>query len=112
MSQAKVDKYKEEKKNRKKTLKKQKRKQVAEVILCAAVIGALVGVPLGRYIYKLNYEKRQAAKTVTAQSYDLWAQQYWGANYSEMFNASNVDDLLASYTDASESDATMTDSQE
>lgn len=36
MSQAKVDRYKEEKKNRKKIQKKQKAKQVVEILVCAA----------------------------------------------------------------------------
>ena len=34
MSQAKVDRYKEEKKNRKKIQKKQKAKQVVEILVC------------------------------------------------------------------------------
>lgn len=40
MSQAKVDRYKEEKKNRKKIQKKQKAKQVVEILVCAAILGA------------------------------------------------------------------------
>ena len=60
MSQAKVDRYKEEKKNRKKIQKKQKAKQVVEILVCAAILGALVGFPLGRHAYQKNYETRQA----------------------------------------------------
>lgn len=45
MSQAKVDRYKEEKANRKEIMKKQKRKRVAvwtvAVVICAAVIGLI-----------------------------------------------------------------------
>ena len=64
MSQAKVDRYKEEKKNRKKIQKKQKAKQVVEILVCAAILGALVGFPLGRHAYQKNYETRQANKTI------------------------------------------------
>ena len=49
MSQAKVDRYKEEKKNRKKIQKKQKAKQVVEILVCAAILGALVVFPLCRH---------------------------------------------------------------
>ena len=82
MSQAKVDRYKEEKKNRKKIQKKQKAKQVVEILVCAAILGALVGFPLGRHAYQKNYETRQANKTINASVYDYWAQQYWAANYT------------------------------
>ena len=59
MSQAKVDRYKEEKKNRKKIQKKKKAKQVVEILVCAAILGALVGFPLGRHMYQKTYEKEK-----------------------------------------------------
>ena len=65
MSQAKVDRYKEEKKNRKKIQKKQKAKQVVEILVCAAILGALVGFPLGRHAYQKNYETRQSMHRFT-----------------------------------------------
>ena len=47
MSQAKVDKYKEEKKNRAKTLKKKKIAKVAGILIAALGVGAIIGIPLG-----------------------------------------------------------------
>ena len=82
MSQAKVDRYKEEKKNRKKIQKKQRVKQVVEILVCAAILGALVGFPIGRHAYQKSYDTRQANKTIQASIYDYRGQQYWAANYA------------------------------
>ena len=100
MSQAKVDRYKEEKKNRKKIQKKQKAKQVVEILVCAAILG-----PLGRHAYQKNYETRQANKTINASVYDYWAQQYWAANYTGYVFPT------ASNSDATPEDASATDAE-
>ena len=100
MSQAKVDRYKEEKKNRKKIQKKQKAKQVVEILVCAAILGAL-----GRHAYQKNYETRQANKTINASVYDYWAQQYWAANYTGYVFPT------ASNSDATPEDASATDAE-
>ena len=105
MSQAKVDRYKEEKKNRKKIQKKKKTKQVVEVLVCAAILGALVGFPLGRHAYQKNYDKRQANKTISASVYDYWGQQYWAANYAGTVFPT------ASNSDATPVDASGTDTE-
>lgn len=105
MSQAKVDRYKKEKKNRAKTLKRQKRKQIFEILACAGILGILVGYPLGKQIYKINYEKRLANNTIYASNYDYWFQTYWTGNYGDLWSTVDYDDLLASHTDATESDA-------
>ena len=105
MSQAKVDRYKEEKKNRKTIQKKRKAKQVVEILVCAAILGALVGFPLGRHAYQKNYETRQANKTINASVYDYWAQQYWAANYTGYVFPT------ASNSDATPEDASATDAE-
>ena len=58
MSQEKVDKYKEEKKNRKKTMKINKVKKLGAVLLASLGVGAIIGIPLGTGLYK--YQKKQA----------------------------------------------------
>ena len=100
MSQAKVDRYKEEKKNRKKIQKKQRVKQVVEILVCAAILGALVGFPIGRHAYQKSYDTRQANKTIQASIYDYWGQQYWAANYAGSI-----------FQTASDSDATPVDAE-
>lgn len=104
MSQAKVDRYKEEKKNRKKIQKKQRVKQVVEILVCAAILGALVGFPIGRHAYQKSYDTRQANKTIQASIYDYWGQQYWAANYAgsifQTASDSNATPVDASATDA------------
>ena len=105
MSQAKVDRYKEEKKNRKTIQKKKKAKQVVEILVCAAILGALVGFPLGRHMYQKNYDARLANKTMNVSAYDYWAQRYWAANYAGSVFPTSSD------TDATASDASATDAE-
>ncbi len=62
MSQAKVDRYKEEKKNRKKTMKKAKRKKTAVKILCVAVCIAFVAW-IGYSGYKVYQKNKPVVKT-------------------------------------------------
>ena len=91
MSQAKVDKYKEEKKNREKTMKKNKVKKVIIVFLIALILGALIGFPLGRWIY--NYQQEHQDKEdifISAHEYEEWFDQYWVDNYSNLYTGSEI----------------------
>ncbi|MGN0152193.1 MAG: hypothetical protein ACI39Q_06945 [Wujia sp.] len=110
MSQAKVDRYKEEKKNRAKNMKKKRVKKVVGVLICAALIGGILGYPLGKQMYKVSAEKRKESATVKTELYDYWVQQYWSANYGGILGE---DDELASDTDAtaSDTDATASDAE-
>ena len=89
MSQAKVDKYKEEKKSRHKNLKKQKAKKTVGVIRTAAIIG----VPTVRLIYKDIKAKEAANATMKADLFDLWLDEYWKLNISDElgFTATSTD---------------------
>lgn len=104
MSQAKVDRYKEEKKNRAKNIKKKKIKTVTTVIICAALVGVAIGFPLGKELYKRNAAKIAANETITAGLFEQWFDEYWVTNgYSErtgFATTDDIDDLLASDTDA------------
>lgn len=63
MSQAKVNRYKEEKANRKQIIAKQKmQKAVASICGVVAALGILGGVVFSGYQY---YEKNKPAKTIT-----------------------------------------------
>lgn len=62
MSQAKVNKYKEEKANRKQTLKKQKRNRVLARIAAAVICLAIVGW-IGYSVYDRQAKKDAAAQT-------------------------------------------------
>ena len=64
MSQAKVDRYKEEKANRKKILAKEKRKRIAGII-CGWVIAVLI-VGWAGYSGYHAYEKSRPIKTIYA----------------------------------------------
>ncbi len=109
MSQAKVDKYKEEKKNRAKLAKKKRRNKLIAVFAGAAVIGAIIGYPLGKVLYKKSVEKREETATIVATAFDYWSQQYWSANYDEMFDFSAYEADGTETIDATASDATVTD---
>lgn len=106
MSQAKVDKYKKEKQNRAKVIKKKKVKKVAVILVGAALVGTLIGYPLGKYLYKVSYEKRMADATISAGLYDYWFAEHWAANYADMF--ATDEELLAEYL-STNTDATATD---
>ena len=64
MSQAKVDKYKEEKKNRKKTMAKEKRQRVAAYI--AGCVVAVVIVGWAGYSGYRAYENNKPVETIYA----------------------------------------------
>ncbi|MBO5609863.1 MAG: hypothetical protein J5929_05810 [Eubacterium sp.] len=109
MSQEKVDRYKKEKKNRSRTLKLKKVKKALVVFVLSLGVGALIGIPLGKYMYKLQKEEAERNKTVAASQYDTWFESYW----SEKIGYSSTSDedlqkMLDQYstsTDASASDA-------
>ena len=118
MSQQKVDKYKEEKKNRKKTLKLNKVKKAVAVLIVSLGIGAIIGIPLGKGIY--NYQKAEAEKhkTIKASDYNTWFDDTWVEKYAffgDDTNSAYTDEELqelldqfnnASSTDSSESSET------
>ena len=62
MSQAKVDRYKEEKKNRKKTLKKEKRNRVLARTI-GVVVAAVIVCWIGFSGYSYYQEKKPMTKT-------------------------------------------------
>ncbi|MCR5105249.1 MAG: hypothetical protein K6B68_12510 [Eubacterium sp.] len=115
MSQAKVDKYKEEKKNRAKTMKRQKVKKAIAIIVVALGIGALIGIPLGKYIYKFKKEQEAKKATIVSDKYATWFEEYWGKNYSDVFgggiDADDLNELIDDYN-ASASDADQLESVE
>lgn len=110
MSQAKVDRYKKEKKNRAKIMKKKRVKKAAGIFVGAALIGVLLGYPLGKQMYKISKERSLANATVDANLYQYWIQQYWGANYSGILGID--DDIFATLEDATPEDATPEDEAE
>ncbi len=91
MSQAKVDKYKEEKKNRAKTVKRARVKKVAVTLLWAAILGVIIGFPLGKIMYNHYYEKKLENATISASIYDYWYQEYWDMYYADKFTSSTTD---------------------
>ncbi|MBO4864678.1 MAG: hypothetical protein J5517_09940 [Eubacterium sp.] len=105
MSQAKVDKYKEEKKNRAKIMKRNKIKKAIGIFIAALGLGAIIGIPVGKKIY--SYEKEKAARnaTITALDFDDWFNKKWAGSYSSLFaNAQALQDMLNSST-ATDADA-------
>ena len=105
MSQAKVDKYKEEKKNRAKIIKRQKIAKVVGVLVAALGIGAIIGVPLGKYIYNEKKAEEARKRTVSASNLDTWYEEYWGKNYSDLMTRNGIDDLMDQVDFATASDA-------
>lgn len=99
MSQAKVDKYKEEKKNRAKNMKKAKTKQFLMAICFSILIGIGVGYPLGRIWYG-NYAKNRAANaTISEAAFNSWSQIVWNDHFP------NGTGLPLTETDANEGSA-------
>ena len=108
MSQEKVDKYKEEKKNRKKTIKLQKIKKALIVLVLSLGVGALIGIPLGKYIYKVQKEIAEKNKTIVSTQYNEWFENYWNENYGYLSLTSDLQKKINEFNDASlnsESDA-------
>ena len=110
MSQQKVDKYKEEKKNRKKTIKLNRVKKALAVFVICLGLGAIIGIPLGKKLY--NYQKEEAKKhaTIASTDYEGWFDKNWNEKYSDFGGNDDLQQLLdqfnsATYTDASSSDA-------
>ena len=85
MSQAKVDKYKKEKKNRAKIMKRQRIKKYVTVFVVAVLLGGLLGIPIGKKAYKMSVEKANANRMVSALEYDTWFRHYWVENYSDLY---------------------------
>ena len=105
MSQAKVDKYKEEKKNRAKTLKKKKVAKVIGILIAALGVGAIIGILLGKFIYTTKKAEEARRRTVVSSNFETWFDEYWGKNYSDVMGNANVDDILNQLQDASSTDA-------
>ena len=101
MSQEKVDKYKKEKKNRKKTIKRNRIIKALCVFVAALGVGALVGIPLGKYIYKVQKEEEVKNRTIVSSDYETWFNDYINNSYSQVFGGSSATDD-ASSTDATE----------
>ncbi len=99
MSQAKVDKYKEEKKNRAKNVKKARVKRVVKVLIGAAIVGIIIGFPLGRILYKHNYNQRMEKATISATIYDYWFNEYWGLHHSDKFVTDSANEDAISQED-------------
>ncbi len=77
MSQAKVDRYKENKKNRSKILKQKKIKKYTAILVTAFCVGALIGIPVGKGIYKYSKNLAEQNKTVNDMDYNSWFNNYW-----------------------------------
>ncbi|MCR5228030.1 MAG: hypothetical protein K6E27_12585 [Eubacterium sp.] len=105
MSQEKVDKYKEEKKNRKKTIKINKIKKLAGVLVVSLGIGAVIGIPLGKGIY--NYQKKQAElhRTIASSEYSAWFDEKWSKDYSDIEASQKLQDLMDQLNSATVTDA-------
>ena len=105
MSQAKVDKYKEQKKNRAKTMKLNKIKKALVIFVVALGIGALIGIPLGKYIYKQQKEAAARNATISSLEFEDWFNKKWAGEYSDMF-------VSASETDAEEDEEDEEDDED
>ncbi|MCR5214851.1 MAG: hypothetical protein K6E10_10600 [Eubacterium sp.] len=113
MSQEKVDNYKKEKKNRKKTMKVNKIKKALIVLVLSLGLGALIGIPLGKYIYKQQKEEAERNRTISSLQYESWFDTYWQETYGDLVANSELQQKInefneasfGSETDASDSDA-------
>ena len=91
MSQEKVDRYKEEKKNREKNKKKAKIKKILIIFLVALIIGGGIGFPLGRWFY--NYKKTHVNEEevfVAYHDYETWFNNYWVEKYSDFYTGAEL----------------------
>ena len=91
MSQEKVDRNKLAKKNRERDKKKAKVKKVLLIFLFAMILGALIGIPLGRWIY--NYKTTHVKEEdvfISANDYEDWFNQYWVDNYSDLVTGASL----------------------
>ena len=89
MSQAKVDKHKEEKKNRAKTLRNQRIKKAALVFVGALGLGAIIGIPLGKVVYKEMKEREAENRMIESSDYENWFDSYWDEQYGDQFVTSD-----------------------
>ena len=105
MSQEKVDKYKEEKKNRKKTMKINKVKKLGAVLLVSLGVGAIIGIPLGKGLY--NYQKKQAEKhrTISSSEYSDWFDAKWNQDYYDIGANQDLQDMLDQFNSATATDS-------
>ncbi len=109
MSQEKVDKYKEEKKNRAKTIKKNKVKKALGICLACLLAGAAIGVPIGKFAYNRHQAEIKRNATIPAGDFENWFNKYYVGNYSDLFQGFSTTD--ATGTDASASDASASDAE-
>lgn len=114
MSQAKVDKYKKEKKNRAKTIKRKKIRAAAGFLILCLGIGLIIGYPLGKKIYKDYAAERAANATVESAMLHYSVQKYWAENYSGMYSfpkpstSTDTDAEAGTEEAASDTDAPVT----
>jgi len=105
MSQSKVDKHKQDRKNRAKTLRRQKITKTVVICVIAVGLGALVGIPIGKKLYNIKKEREAAKATIAADSFETWFEDYWVENFSDYFvGVDYVSEDDASVTDAEETD--------
>ena len=112
MSQAKVDRYKNEKKNRTKTLKRKKIIKVLVILVICFGLGVLIGFPLGKGIY--NYQKKKAEQNATVSSlhYSDWFDQLWVDNYSDYFTGITYESNEGDTTETTTEEATEETSED
>ena len=87
MSQEKVNRYKEEKKNREKNMKKAKAKKVVITLFVSLCIGALLGIPLGRGIYKYQKDQKALNATIDPHQFDEWVKSYYTEKYFDLYES-------------------------
>ena len=85
-------------------MKLNKIKKGIAIFVCALGIGAIVGIPLGKFIYKEQKEAAARNATITTADYESWFDKKWAGTYSSLF-ANSADALQDMLNGASESDA-------
>ena len=65
------------------------------VAIGAAIVGMIIGFPLGKVLYKYNYNQRLERATINPTIYDYWFNEYWGLHHAEKFysNSANIDEM-------------------